>query len=255
MKQRRATGEFFEVAVIWADRLTFAPHSHDEYVLSCNISGNENLILDGKPLEAAQNFTTLYNPGQVQSGDGTDCLVSIYLDPDFFEKELLANQNISFDAPIVNDGALLNQFTEMISMVFRNCSQSELEEKLFTVIGCVSDRYTAMPCEKFPRNDDFRIQTVKDLLLSRLDETTSLDDIAREVGLNKLALLRMFTRATGVPPITWQRAKRIEAGREFLKQGKSAAEAAYMTGFADQAHFTRWFGRAYGITPVRFARR
>lgn len=255
MKQRRTTGHNFEVAVIWADRLTFAAHSHDEYVLSCNVSGNEKLNLDGRSMDAAQTCTTLYNPGQVQSGDGTECLVSIYLDPAFFEKEFLASRNISFDAPIVNDPLLLRQFTELMGLVFQDGAAAALEEKLFSVIGCVTERYADMPCVSFPKSDDCRVRRVKEMLMDRLDEATSLDDIAREMGLNKLAMLRMFAKATGVPPITWQRAKRIEAGRTFLKQGKSAAEAAYLTGFADQSHFTRWFGRAYGISPVRFARR
>jgi hypothetical protein len=77
MKQKSLKGDKFEIAFIWGDRLTFPQHSHDEYVLSCNISGNETLTLDGRALEAGESCTTLYNPGQVQAGDGTNCLISL----------------------------------------------------------------------------------------------------------------------------------------------------------------------------------
>lgn len=255
MKQRRITHKNFEIAVIWADRLTFAPHSHDEYVLSCNISGNEQLILDGSPLQAPQSTTTLYNPGQVQSGDGTDCLVSIYLDARFFEKEYLADREVSFDTPIVTDEALRKRFTHLLGLVFNEAAPSVAEESLLEVVDCTTQRYSAMAETASPQADDWRVERVKSILLDRLAEQVSIEELAHETGLNKLALLRMFAKATGVPPITWQRAKRIEAARRLLKQGTSAADTAYLTGFSDQAHLTRWFGRAYGISPMQFARR
>ncbi len=253
MKQRRIRGKWFEIAVIYADRLRFDAHSHDEYVLSCNISGNETLTLDGRPMTAEQRATTLYNPGQVQSGDGTDCIVSLYLDPLFFEKEMLSNGEVSFDNPVVCDSALHRQFCLLIGMVFSHVPDAVAEEAVFRIIDCTTRRYSEMPPIAEPRSHDWRVERVKDMLLTRLDGTPSLDTLASEVGLNKLALLRMFTKAVGVPPITWHRAKRIEAARRLLKNGTSAAETAYLTGFSDQAHLTRWFGRAYGISPARFA--
>ena len=253
MKQRRIKGKWFEVAVIYADRLTFDAHSHDEYVLSCNISGNETLTLDGRAMTAEQSATTLYNPGQVQAGDGTDCIVSMYLDPFFFEKEMLSTREVNFGTPVVCDAALHRQFCDLIGMVFGDVPEAVAEEAVFRILDGTTRRYSELPRISEPRSHDWRVERVKEMLLTRLDGTPRLEALAGEVGLNKLALLRMFTKAVGVPPITWHRAKRIEAARRLLKSGTSAAETAYLTGFSDQAHLTRWFGRAYGISPVRFA--
>ena len=255
MRQRRITHDNFEVAVIWADRLTFTPHSHDEYVLSCNISGNESLVLDGKALAAAESATTMYNPGQVQSGDGTDCLVSVYLDPHYFEKEMATPRTVDYDQPIVTDAPLLDCFNRLLALVFARGSPEAAEELVLQVVDLTTERYTALAAESPPEGDDWRVDRVKELLLDRLTEQVSIAEAAAAVGLNKFALMRMFNDATGVPPITWQRAKRMEAARRLLKDGLPAAETAYRTGFADQAHLTRWFGRAYGISPVQFAKR
>ena len=37
--------------------------------------------------------------------------------------------------------------------------------------------------------------------------------------------------------------------RALLERGCRPAEAAALTGFADQAHLTRWFRRVVGVTP------
>lgn len=157
MRQRRITHDNFEVAVIYADRLVFTPHSHDEYVLSCNISGNESLVLDGKAMDAAETATTLYNPGQVQSGDGTDCLVSIYLDPDYFEKEMLSSRSVDFDRPIVSDEPLLESFNDLLNLGMRRGSPQAAEELVLQIVDLTIERYTAISSGEPPREDDWRV--------------------------------------------------------------------------------------------------
>ncbi len=50
-------------------------------------------------------------------------------------------------------------------------------------------------------------------------------------------------------PSDYQRQLRVRAARRLLGQGVLPARAAAETGFADQAHLTRWFRRYYGVTP------
>ncbi len=255
MKQKRYKGENFEIAFIWGDRLTFPQHTHDEYVLSCNLSGDEKLTLDGRELEAAENCTTLYNPGQVQAGDGTDCLISLYLVPHFFESEMLSTINAVFEKPIVNDNELRRSFSSLISFTFDESPNSEAEEQIFNVLDIAISRYMLLTTEVIVDTSDWRIKIIKDILLDDLSRTPSLNELADRVCLNKLALLRMFSNATGVPPITWQRHRRVARARELLNQGMSAAQTACEMGFSDQAHLTRQFSSAYGISPARFAQR
>lgn len=54
-----------------------------------------------------------------------------------------------------------------------------------------------------------------------------LDQLCRCAGCSKSALLRAFT----------------------LEQGVSPAEAALLTGFSDQSHFTNYFKRFIGLAP------
>ena len=50
-------------------------------------------------------------------------------------------------------------------------------------------------------------------------------------------------------PSDYQRQLRLRAARRLIAQGRPLSDIAAQTGFADQAHLTRWFHRYYGITP------
>ena len=58
-----------------------------------------------------------------------------------------------------------------------------------------------------------------------------------------------------MPPHQWQMQARIEHAKSLLSARKaSLSEVAAMTGFADQAHFTRAFRKMSGTTPGRWLR-
>lgn len=48
--------------------------------------------------------------------------------------------------------------------------------------------------------------------------------------------------------------RRLELARSQLGGGMPLAELALAADFVDQAHFTRMFRAAYGVTPGRYAR-
>jgi AraC-like DNA-binding protein len=48
--------------------------------------------------------------------------------------------------------------------------------------------------------------------------------------------------------------RRLDFARNELRGGRPLAELALTAGFADQAHLTRMFRSAYGVTPGRYAR-
>lgn len=55
-----------------------------------------------------------------------------------------------------------------------------------------------------------------------------------------------------MPPHAWLVHCRVREGERLLRRGGAPAETALRCGFADQAHFTRAFKAANGVTPARF---
>lgn len=73
-------------------------------------------------------------------------------------------------------------------------------------------------------------------------------------GLSRFELARQFRAVCGTSPYRFSLLRRLDAARGRIGVEASLAEVALDSGFADQAHFTRLFKSAYGLTPARYAR-
>jgi AraC-like DNA-binding protein len=72
-------------------------------------------------------------------------------------------------------------------------------------------------------------------------------------GLSRYELARQFRLVCGTSPYRYLLMRRLAVARERLARHQSLADVALDTGFADQAHFTRAFTAAFGLTPARFS--
>lgn len=89
-----------------------------------------------------------------------------------------------------------------------------------------------------------------ELLHANLTEGIALKELARECCLSESGLLRAFTSSMGTSPHRWLSNRRVEAAMELMRTtAQSLADVAVATGFADQAHFTRVFGKHVGTSP------
>jgi len=91
-------------------------------------------------------------------------------------------------------------------------------------------------------------------LKERWNERVPLVELASVAGLSRFELVRRVGAQTGLTPHALQTNLRIARARELLAGGESPAAVAAACGFADQAHLTRTFRVAVGVTPARYAR-
>ena len=83
-----------------------------------------------------------------------------------------------------------------------------------------------------------------------LDTRLTIEMLAREVGLSAAHFARAFKETLGRAPHQYLLAQRLERARRLLEStALTLSDIAQRTGFADQAHFTRLFKRAFGTTP------
>jgi AraC family transcriptional regulator len=96
---------------------------------------------------------------------------------------------------------------------------------------------------------------VLELIHAALDARLTVEALAREAGLSPAHFARAFRESLGQPPHQYLLTLRLERARRLLEAtAASLSEIAQRAGFADQAHFTRLFKRAFGITPGAIAR-
>jgi AraC-like DNA-binding protein len=75
---------------------------------------------------------------------------------------------------------------------------------------------------------------------------------ARTLGLSEVHLRRIFRQITGLSPVGWCLAARMQAAVRALADGAAIASAASAAGYDDPAQFSRMFRRHYGTSPRRW---
>lgn len=103
------------------------------------------------------------------------------------------------------------------------------------------------------------MEDVMDRVLSamrlRLDESLTLDDLAKTAMLSKFHFARVFRRATGVSPLRFLYALRIqEAKRLLVATSLSVTDISYRVGYQSPGTFTSRFTGSVGVPPTVYRR-
>jgi AraC family transcriptional regulator len=92
--------------------------------------------------------------------------------------------------------------------------------------------------------------------LSTQGARTRLRDLAGELGVHPVHLSRAFAAQYGITMSEYRRGQRIAQATHLLANGhESITRIAYACGFVDQAHLTRAFKQATGVTPAIYRAR
>lgn len=101
----------------------------------------------------------------------------------------------------------------------------------------------------------WQLNKTRGLLGDAIAQGVSVDDLAGACCLSKGAFLRGFKRSTGTSPRQWLLDRRVDRARTLLRNTRlSMVEIACVTGFCDQAHFSRVFSSRVGISPSAWRR-
>jgi AraC family transcriptional regulator len=99
------------------------------------------------------------------------------------------------------------------------------------------------------------LSRAEEFLRTHSRESVRLGEVAAEVGLHPVYFCRAFRRVIGCTVTEYVRVLRlIDAGEMTWSERCTFAEIAIQLGFADQAHFTRTFSRAFGFSPRQLQR-
>jgi len=100
-----------------------------------------------------------------------------------------------------------------------------------------------------------RIGPLCDMLLERMDEPWTIAAMARAANLSERSLIRHFQQATGLSPMQWLTAERIERSRELLETTALDLDAiAVASGFQAAETFRHHFRTRIGVSPSAYRR-
>lgn len=104
------------------------------------------------------------------------------------------------------------------------------------------------------RFDEAAVTQARALLDAADDRVVRTAELEAVSGLGRYDLARQFRTLLGTSPYRYSLMRRLEHARRKVTEMQPLADVALAAGFADQAHFTRQFKAAYGMTPANFRR-
>ncbi|NLR60755.1 response regulator [Chitinophaga polysaccharea] len=82
----------------------------------------------------------------------------------------------------------------------------------------------------------------------------SVEELSRELFMNRVSVYRRIYSITGQPPIEFIRGVRLQRAAQLLAQTEmSVAEVAYEVGFNNPKYFTKYFKMMYQVLPSAYA--
>ena len=97
------------------------------------------------------------------------------------------------------------------------------------------------------------VHRAREILLANLNNPPKLDDLAKQVGLNRNKLTRGFREIYGLTAFEMLRSERLERAKAFLRTSRmSLADIAHASGYCAQSHFTSAFTAQFGVSPGQF---
>ena len=93
-------------------------------------------------------------------------------------------------------------------------------------------------------------------LLGQIDNTDSIESIARECAYSRAVFFRKIREATGCSPHAYREKIRLRRARELLLNSSLTIFAiAELCHFKEAIYFSRRFKQQFGMTPVEFRKR
>ncbi|NGR09308.1 helix-turn-helix transcriptional regulator [bacterium SGD-2] len=101
---------------------------------------------------------------------------------------------------------------------------------------------------------DPRLVRICTHIQQHLDDNTTLQEWAEELGCDPRTLYRLFVQELGMPFVQWRQHVRLLTAVDWLSEGKPVFDVAFDLGYQNQSAFTTMFKRNMGMAPSEFVR-
>lgn len=233
-------------------------HSHPEFSFGVVDGGYGHYVNKDREMLTQRGSTVLINPDEPHSCNPAQAPTwsyrMLFVDTAWMadlQRSMLgafSGEFVPFARPMVDDPATYQHFDQLFCALLNEDDAMAAEEVL---IGFIQQQFQPLLASE-PRFDSGQMKQAKAVILDRLQDNLSIDELAAEVGLSPYHLIRSFRAAYGQTPHAFLLDQRINRAKPLLQQGQAIADVAQALGFADQSHFQRHFKRRIAITPRQY---
>ncbi|MDO4301017.1 MAG: AraC family transcriptional regulator [Clostridia bacterium] len=237
----------------------FPNHFHNHYVIGLIEEGERFLYCKNREYIVGKDCILLFNPNDNHSCTQNDGGTLYYKGLNIPENKMLnlteeitgKRQLNVFSENVIYNSAIKHYILSLHKMIMKESKEFEKEEILLFLISSLIEQY-GQPFDNNISECRREIDLACSFMERHFDEHISLKQLCQCSNLSKSTLLRAFTKSKGVTPYRYLQTIRINKAKVLLEKGISPADAALLTGFSDQSHFTNFFNMFIGISPAAY---
>jgi len=239
----------------WFAGPAYAKHRHDTYAIGLTDRGVQAFDYRGAGRISMPGQVVVLHPDEVHDGRaGTEAGFGyriVYVEPGHMSEALRSLCGRPYPLPFVREpvsrngllaGAVRRAFASPLDPLGADGLIADLAEGLLAGEGPGG---RPVPARRVDAAVIERARQFLDAERTRVVHSSELESIT---GL----LARQFRLMFGTSPHRYLLMRRLDLARRLILEARPLADVAGEAGFADQAHFTRVFKAAFGLTPARY---
>jgi AraC-like DNA-binding protein len=236
----------------------YGKHRHDTYAVGVTDRGVQVFDYRGATRVRIRGQVVVLYPDEVHDGRaGTDEGFGyriIYIEPAHLIEALRVVRGKPYPLPFVSEAVSANaRLSRAVDEAFRAPLESLSVDSLVVELaeGLMAAEHGGSSTAS-PRVDVGAVERARQFLDAQRTRIVHSSELESITGLTRYDLARQFRVMLGTSPYRYLLMRRLAFARDQIHQRRALVEVAGEAGFADQAHFTRVFKAAFGLTPGRY---
>ena len=257
----RSTGpeDGVEYLEAWFRSATYRRHRHDTYAICVTTGGVQAFYYRGTTETSTTGQVVVLHPDELHDGyAATDAgygYRQIYIEPALIFEAVQVLRGRPCSLPFVRTPVVTS--SKLSQAVAGACEGGRepiaIDGLIVQVAEGLLEADHSGTVVSIPRHLDVaavrRACQFLDAEKTRVVRSAELEAVT---GLTRYDLARQFRLVCGTSPYHYLLMRRLDAARQQLAGLRPLGEVARDAGFADQAHLTRMFKAAFGLTPAQY---
>lgn len=251
-KQNLRMANYFDVIEVKVREFhphAYKPHFHSELSIGIIHSGETTLTIGNENYLFSKGDAIVIMPGVVHNCQPLDiddwAFTMVYLNDPYreaFVKKLGEDMKLGFSRLDEEDFENIQKLSKTLQNNENDFTKEvEIIDCLNTIIDSIEFR--------IEKDTDQEMEAVRAYIDGHFLEDISLDQLEMIFELDKFKLIRHFKKLYNTTPSAYQLQCKVNHSKHLMKAEQNLLAAALESGFYDQAHFTREFKKATGMTP------
>lgn len=234
-------------------------HRHDTYAIGRTLAGVQSFNYRGALRTSLPGGTIVLHPDEAHDGhaggEGGFHYRIAYVEPAAIQAVLGGRRLPFIRGGLSDDPRLFAAAGNLLRGLDDRIEPLEFDDAIHDLAWALAAAGEAAYRDRKQIADYAAAERAREYLRSLPPGGVALADLERVSGRDRFGLSRDFRALFGTSPYRYLVMRRLDNAKAAMRRGSSAAAAAIEAGFADQAHMTRHFTRAFGVTPGRWLRR